>query len=85
MWVFELCPYGIWNHINPDMLSSISYHLNFVPMGFETSRQIDFLPIAMYLNFVPMGFETRCIVLLLLSRLDLNFVPMGFETERVNL
>ena len=37
--IFELCPYGIWNSPNKTVFKEF-YHLNFVPMGFETSNSI---------------------------------------------
>ena len=77
---FELCPYGIWNLFSHKQLYWKHCHLNFVPMGFETSLYYLAFCLVRYLNFVPMGFETQLEWGKQVKALDLNFVPMGFET-----
>ena len=54
---FELCPYGIWNFLLSHPIHP-SFHLNFVPMGFETLGANVGPTDLVDLNFVPMGFET---------------------------
>ena len=63
---FELCPYGIWNLLQTLYWSLLSQNLNFVPMGFETSKVERYRDISELFELCPYGIWNFLINSLLL-------------------